>query len=230
VNEKWKWKWKWNREAKTQQKTQSQALEERRVESLKSVDALAKRMRAKAGEQSLPQPSNPLVAKALSRVTAALAYEPRSSLGAIVKRAVFADSSAGAEPEKAEAAGPAYPTVPWNPCWVRGALLKRRLKTLSNSKDPIEPQLTLSTGPSLKSLLDSMQVPGARSKHAPPAQMALFSPGRLLHVVTDGEAAVRVIDGFPGICFQRICLSSTMLSDHRTEAYVAALKKAAQGR
>jgi hypothetical protein len=82
------------------------------VESLKSVDALAKRMRAKAGEQSLPQPSNPLVAKALSRVTAALAYEPRSSLGAIVKRAVFADSSAGAEPEKAEAAGPAYPTVP----------------------------------------------------------------------------------------------------------------------
>jgi hypothetical protein len=225
VNEKWKMKMKMKRWKPTK-KTQSQALEERRVESLKSVDALAKRMRAKAGEQSLPQPSNPLVAKALSRVTAALAYEPRSSLGAIVKRAVFADSSAGAEPEKAEAAGPAYPTVPWNPCWVRGALLKRRLKTLSNSKDPIEPQLTLSTGPSLKSLLDSMQVPGARSKHVPPAQMALFSPGRLLHVVT----AVRVIDGFPGICFQRICLSSTMLSDHRTEAYVAALKKAAQGR
>jgi len=79
-------------------------------------------------------------------------------------------------------------------------------------------------------------VPGARTSnttHAPPPnQIALFSPGRLLHVVSDrgegGEGGeVRVIDGFPGLAFQRICLTKTMLTDHKTESYVAALTKAA---
>jgi hypothetical protein len=44
----------------------------------------------------------------------------------------------------------------------------------------------------------------------------------------DGDGGdVKVIDGFPGLAFQRICLSKTMLTDHKTESYVAALTKAA---
>jgi len=66
-------------------------------------------------------------------------------------------------------------------------------------------------------------VPGSPNAPAPPIHIALFPPGRLLHCVKE-DKGWSIVDVVAGVCFRRIVLSNTMLSDHKVNAYIHALE------
>mmetsp|Transcript_30654 Transcript_30654/g.42445 ORF Transcript_30654/g.42445 Transcript_30654/m.42445 type:complete len:129 (+) Transcript_30654:228-614(+) len=66
-------------------------------------------------------------------------------------------------------------------------------------------------------------VPDSPNSLKMPAQISLFAPGILFHARRD-EGTVRIIEGVHGVCFDRICLSKSMLKDHLLDSYIAALK------
>uniref|UniRef100_A0A7S0WPS1 Fungal lipase-type domain-containing protein n=1 Tax=Pyramimonas obovata TaxID=1411642 RepID=A0A7S0WPS1_9CHLO len=160
-------------------------------------------------------------------VEAAVNYQPITGLGRALKGMVFSSGApADGNDASLKSSSPSGSIVGmlagYDPKTPIGQKLKAAL--VSDGKDAAAAGSADIPEPSGEGY---PTVPGThKSIREPPGQVALYAPGELLHVVRLPGGGCSVVQGAPGVRFQRICLTKTMVSDHLLDSYLDALDQA----